>query len=489
MTEFDARQAPVRYGPAVAGCAAVIAAAGLGIGVAGLVQPGKTGAGAQTLSPFAQSQLQHQAFTQAESRPGMGATVSAPVKVLPGETLLSAVQRTGVSPQEATSVVALLSQVMDTVHIKAGLAFQAAIARPKNQHGPAQLIGLSMKTSPTSAVTLSRSFDGALKLRALEEKVRDETTVAHGDMSSGSLYEAAIAAGADSRLVAQAVNLFSKKLDFARDIHPSDQFRLVFDRKVTEAGKTVETGDLLYAEIGQGDRSTRFYRFEHDGKVEFLDSIGKQLKALLLKTPLDGAHITSSFGMRLHPLLGYTRIHPGVDFGAPTGTPVYAAGDGVVEEARWSGGYGHWLKLGHAEHWETGYGHLSAYASGIKPGVRVKQGQVVAYVGSTGLSTGPHLHYEIIRGGAKIDPRSARLPEGNVLNAKDIAAFKVEKGRINMMIAKADASWKPETPQQEAAAQVAQAEPMVAPEPAPPLRGRVGPIHRVGRHADRYYAR
>jgi murein DD-endopeptidase MepM/ murein hydrolase activator NlpD len=396
--------------------------------------------------------------------------VTAPVKVMPGETLTSAVQRTGVSPQEAKSVVAMLGQVMDTVHIKAGLAFQAAVARPKDRGGPAQLIGLSLKTSPTSAVSLSRTFDGALRLRQLEEKVSEETTVAHGDMSSGSLYEAAIKAGADSRLVAEAVKLFSKQLDFARDVQPSDEFRLVFDRKVSESGKTVETGDLLYAEIGHGDRSTRFYRFAHEGKVEYLDSIGKQLKALLLKTPLDGAHITSSFGMRLHPLLGYTRLHPGIDFGAPTGTPVYAAGDGVVEEARWAGGYGHWLKLKHAQGWETGYGHLSAYASGIKPGVHVRQGQVVAYVGSTGLSTGPHLHYELIRGGAKIDPHSAKLPQGSILNAKDIAAFKAEKLKINAMIARADPTWRPDLK-----TQVAEAEPV----DEPALRGRVG---SGGRH-------
>lgn len=484
MTQFDARQTPVRYGPALVGCAAVAAAGMLGIGVASLIQPhGKAAHGPAAPTLAMQKQLEHQAFTQSEARPGMTAAVSSGLKVMPGETLASAVQRTGVSPQEANSVVAMLGQVMDTVHIKAGLAFQAAVARPKNRPGPAQLIGLSMKTSPTSAVTLSRSFDGALKLRELEEKVRDETTVAHGDMSSGSLYESAVKAGADATLVAKAVNLFSKKLDFARDIHPSDQFRLVFDRKVTEGGKTIATGDLLYAEIGQGEHSTRFYRFEHaDGKVEFLDSIGKQLKALLLKTPLDGAHITSSFGMRLHPLLGYTRLHPGIDFGAPTGTPVYAAGDGVVEEARWAGGYGHWLKLKHAANWETGYGHLSAYAQGIKPGVHVKQGQVVAFVGSTGLSTGPHLHYEIIKGGEKINPASAKLPEGNVLNAKDIATFKTEKARINTLIAKADPTWTPEA----AKVETAQAEP-VEPEAvaAPSLRGRFG----GGRHGGRFHGR
>ena len=202
--------------------------------------------------------IERQAFAEAPTRPGLNAAQTMPVKVLPGETLEAAVRRTGIDPAEAKAVVRTLAQAFDTVNIKAGLAFQAAIAKPRGRGGPAQLIGLSMRTGPASALTLSRTFDGALHLRELDEQVRDETTVAQGQID-GSLYESAMAAGADPKLTAEVVKLFAKKLDFARDLHPNDEFRLVFDRKVTENGRTVETGQLLYAEIGAKGQVTRFF--------------------------------------------------------------------------------------------------------------------------------------------------------------------------------------------------------------------------------------
>ncbi len=419
MPQFDARVSPSRYTPALLGGAAVLSVAAAGVS-ATLLRPGGLPAPRLAAAPSA--------------RPAPTGPVVTRVEVRPGETLVGAVRRTGVAATEARQVVAVLGQALDPVHIKAGLAFQALVTRPHDRQAP-RLMKLSMKTGPVSQVELSRTHDGALSLKELVEKVTDETTVAEGEMR-GSLYESALRAGATPTLVAEAVKLFAKKLDFARDIQPGDPFRLAFDRTATSGGKTVATGDLLYAEIGAKGHVTRFYRFEHDGKTQYLDEIGQQLKALLLKTPLDGAHVTSAFGMRLHPLLGYTRLHPGIDFGAPTGTPVFAAGDGVVEEARWAGGYGHWLKLRHDGGWETGYGHLSRYAKGVRPGVRVKQGQVVAYVGSTGLSTGPHLHYEIMKAGRKIDPRGAKVPQGGVLNAAEIADFKAQRARIDQLLEK-----------------------------------------------------
>ena len=437
MPEFDARTfSPTR--PLILGCAAVALAAGVGVGAAVLMAPHGEKAGPKALSAQQVKALEHQAFAQAETRAGLMAPVSMPVKVLPGETLQSAVQRTGIAAAEAKAVVDTLAQAMDTIHIKAGLAFQAAISRPRGRGGPAQLIGLSMKTGPASAVTLSRTFDGALKLRELEEKVSAETTVAQGNMQ-GSLYESAIKAGADSRMVAEAVKLFSHKIDFARDIHPSDSFKLVFDRKVTEAGRTVETGNLLYAELGAKGQTTRFYRFDNAGHSDYFDELGKNIKGFLLRTPMDGARVTSSFGMRLHPLLGYTRMHAGIDFGAPIGTPVFAAGSGVIQEQRWAGGYGHWLKIGHQGGWATGYGHLSRYAGGLHVGSKVAQGQVVAFVGSTGISTGPHLHYEVMQGAKKLDPKSAKVPQGTILGGRELAAFKAQKGHVDALLAKATA--------------------------------------------------
>ena len=391
------------------------------------------------LSPAALAALQTEAFAQSAARPGYAAPVDIPVKIQRGETFEAAVRRVGVAPADARQVVGALAKAFDTINIKAGMAFNAAVALPRDRPGPARLIGLSMRTGPATAITLSRTFDGALRLRELEEKVRDDTTVAQGAMQ-GSLYESAQAAGVTPTLTSQVVKLFSHKLDFSRDIHAGDKFRLVFDRKVTESGRTIETGDLLYAEIGAKGQVTQFYRFQPSGggEAQYFDALGKNIKGFLLRTPVDGARITSGFGMRMHPLLGYTRMHQGVDFGVPTGTPVFAAGDGVVEEARWAGGYGRWMKLRHNGGWETAYGHLSGWA--VRAGAHVHQGQVIAYSGSTGESTGPHLHYEVIKGGVKINPKGANAPGGTVLEGRQLTAFRAEKAHIDGLLSGASPS-------------------------------------------------
>jgi murein DD-endopeptidase MepM/ murein hydrolase activator NlpD len=387
----------------------------------------------KTAAPFdtaASAALQHSAFTRAEAQPGFAQPESVPVKLQRGETLEAAVRRAGVGPAEAQLAVAMLSKAMDTVHIKAGMLIETAIAKPRAVTGETRLIGLSLRTGPASAITLSRSFDGALRLRELDEKLRDEITVADGAIA-GSLYESAEHIGATPQITAKVAELFSHKIDFQRDLQPGDAFRLVFDRKVTEAGRTVEAGDLQYAEI----HGVKFYRFARGNDVEYFDELGKNIKGFLLKTPVDGAHITSLFGMRKHPILGYTRAHQGVDFGAGWGTPILAAGDGVVAQAGPWGGYGNWLRIRHSEGWDTGYGHISRYAAGIHPGVHVHQGHVVAYVGATGLATGPHLHYEIWKNGQRVNPIGVKVPQGSALAGADLDRFRDQKAHIDGLLA------------------------------------------------------
>ncbi len=376
--------------------------------------------------------LEARAFASAGAPAGMSQPESIPVQVRPGETFEQAVARTGIAPDEARDVVRTLASAFDVVNIRAGLRFETAISRPRAGLGEARLIGLTMRTGPATQLTVSRSFDGALRLRELEETVTRETTVASGEIH-GSLYQSAAQMGANSRLVAQAVQLFAHKLDFARDIKAGDQFTLVFDRTVTESGRTVETGDLLYAEV----KGTEFYRFTPPGSstAQYFDGEGKNIRGFLLRTPIDGARISSNYGVRRHPISGYRRMHQGTDFAAPTGTPVFAAADGVVVEARRWGGYGNWVRIRHTGGWETGYAHLSRYARGLRAGQRVSQGQVIAYVGSTGASTGPHLHYELWRNGQRTNPNGARVPQGTVLTGRDLAAFRAEKARIDALIA------------------------------------------------------
>ncbi len=435
MQSFDPRRPAFRITPRLFVAVAGLAALAAGWRLTATEGQRHGGQAPKPLDAAAFAALQNKAFTQAEAQPGFTRPENIHVEVRSGETLESAVRRTGIAADEAKQVVSTLAQAFDTVNIKAGLAFNAAIARPRDQRGPVRLVGLSMRTGPATAITVSRTFDGALKLREMEEKIREETTVAQGELE-GSLYESATAAGATPQLTAQVVKLFSHKLDFSRDIHSGDQFKMVFDRKVTESGRTIETGELLYAEIGAKGQTTRFYRFKggDQSEAQYFDEFGKNIRGFLLRTPVDSARVTSGFGMRFHPLLGYNRMHKGVDFGVPIGTPVFAAGDGVVEQAQWSSGYGRWVKIKHNGGFETGYGHLSGWA--VKPGQHVRQGQVIAYTGNTGQSTGPHLHYEVMIKGDKVDPKSAKVPQGTVLAGRDLAAFKSEKTRIDTLIAR-----------------------------------------------------
>jgi murein DD-endopeptidase MepM/ murein hydrolase activator NlpD len=425
MQRFDLKAVCKRFGPGVAAGAIGVLAVGLGGMFASRLAPPKSAA----LDPAAVSALQNAAFTHAEARAGFAPSQSVPVKLLRGETLEGAVLRAGVAPAEAHLAVEMLAKAMDTVHVKAGMLVDAAIARPRSNSGEARLIGLSLRTGPATAITLSRSFDGALRLRELDEKIRDETTVADGAIE-GSLYESAARIGATPSVTAEVAKLFSHKIDFQRDIQPGDAFKLVFDRKVTEAGRTIEAGELQYAEL----HGVKFYRFARGNDVEYFDEFGKNIKGFLLHTPVDGAHITSLFGMRKHPVLGYTRAHQGIDFGAGTGTPILAAGDGVVVEARPWGGYGNWLRIRHSAGWDTGYGHISRYANGVRPGVHVHQGQVVAYVGATGLATGPHLHYEIWKNGQRVNPIGAKVPQGTELAGGELARFHEQKAHIDSLL-------------------------------------------------------
>ena len=428
MQEFDPRRpAAIRLGPPLMAALGGLTAAVLGWQVLHGDSAHPTSA---SLDHTAIAALQKQA--QARLRP-VAAPISMIIKVAPGETLEAAVRRAGVGKDEAKQAVAMLAKAFDTVNIKAGMAFEANIAKPFGQEGQAKLMGLSMRLGPATAVSLSRALDGALQLHRLEEKIVDQTMVASGRME-GSLYLSAQKAGATPELTAQVAKLFQHKLDFSRDIQPGDRFSMVFDRKVTASGRTVSTGELLFAEIEAKGGAAKLYRFKTPGAAEaqYFDEFGKSIRSLLLRTPLDTIRITSTFGMREHPVLGYTRMHMGIDFAAPTGTPVYAAGDGVVEKAGWAGGYGRWLQIKHAGGFETGYGHLSRWA--VKQGQHVHQGQVVAYVGSTGLSTGPHLHYETMVGGQKVNPSKFKAPPNLALAGKELAAFKAEKTRIDTMV-------------------------------------------------------
>ncbi|WP_292069488.1 M23 family metallopeptidase [Brevundimonas sp. UBA7534] len=429
MAQFDPRRQPMRLAPHMLTAVAAISVA-LFAGRA--YQPAQ----AEEVPPLTATQiaaLEAEAFAAAGSPAGLTAPEAVPVQIRRGETFEQAVRRTGVAAEEASAVAATIANAFDLTELRAGLKFETAIAKPRDGRGDARLIGLTMRTGPASQLTVSRSFDGALRLRSLEEKVTHETVVLKGDVER-SLSASARELGATASIVRAASRLFATKFDLQRDIRASDEFTLVFDRDVTEAGRTVDVGDLMYAEL----KGRTFYRFRPAGakEAQFFDENGKNLRSAMMRTPLQSfRRVSSNFGVRTHPISGYRKMHQGIDFAAGTGTPVVAPADGVVVEARRWGGYGNWLRIRHANGLESGYGHLSRYGSGIRAGQRVSQGQVVAFVGSTGASTGPHLHYEIWRNGQRINPAGIRTQEGTELSGADLAAFRAEKSRIDRIIA------------------------------------------------------
>jgi murein DD-endopeptidase MepM/ murein hydrolase activator NlpD len=373
--------------------------------------------------------MEARAFATASTPEGLTAPEAIPVQIRRNETFEQAVRRAGVTAEDASAVAATLSNAVDVSAMRAGQKFETAVSRPRGGRGDARLIGLTMRTGPATQVTVSRSFDGALRLRALEEQVINETVVLTGKVER-SLSATARREGVPAEVARVAGRLFSSKLDMRRDVNSDDQFTYVYGRTVTDAGRTIGAEGLLYAQL----KDVVFYRFQPAGsrEVQYFDATGKNIRQAAMAAPLrSGYRISSSYGFRRHPIAGSRRMHQGTDMAAPSGTPVVAPADGVVVEARRWGGYGNWLRIRHANGLETGYGHLSRYGSGIRAGQRVRQGQVVAYVGSTGASTGPHLHYEMWRSGQRINPSSVRVDQGVILTGADLTAFRAEKARID----------------------------------------------------------
>ncbi|HYF23708.1 MAG TPA: M23 family metallopeptidase [Caulobacteraceae bacterium] len=433
MAQFDPRRQPLRFAPHLLTACAAVAVAGLIWKVYAPAHAAAPAVDLPPLDPAAVSALEAKAFAVAETRPGLAPPENVEVKVRPGESIEQAVRRVGVSPDDAAAAAGALARALGGAPVR---AFDAAVARPREgRGGSARLIGLTLRTGPATTLTVSRSFDGAMKLRELEEEVTSEIKVAHG-LVNDSLRESATAVGATPVVVNRFVKLYAHKLDFNRDVKSGDRFTMVFERDVTESGRTIKIGDLMYAEIEARGKPSRLYRFERNGKAEYFDETGKNIRGFLLRTPVDGARMSSGFGMRRHPILGYAKMHQGIDFAAGSGTPILAAGDGVVIEARRWGGYGNWVRIRHSGGWETGYAHLSRYGKGIKAGQRVSQGQVIGYVGSTGRSTGPHLHHEVWFKGKRVNPKGAKVPQGTILTGGELVAFKAQKAKIDALVRK-----------------------------------------------------
>ena len=250
-----------------------------------------------------------------------------------------------------------------------------------------------------------------------------------------SLYKAAIEKKLAPNIIVQFAQIYGFQVDFQRDIRRNDSFQIVYEEFKNDENKTVDFGNILYANLILKGKSLELYYFnsEKDKINDHFNGSGQSIKKTLMKTPINGARLSSSFGNRKHPILGYTKLHTGTDFAAPMGTPIMASGTGVILKAGWCGGGGNCVKIKHNSTYSTVYAHMSKFARGIKKGVRVNQGQIIGYVGSTGMSTGPHLHYEVIKNGKKINSQTLKLPSGKKLTGKSREDFELAKIKINVL--------------------------------------------------------
>ncbi|WP_440647147.1 peptidoglycan DD-metalloendopeptidase family protein [Candidatus Pelagibacter sp. HIMB1521] len=248
-----------------------------------------------------------------------------------------------------------------------------------------------------------------------------------------SLYKAATDEKIPANIIIEFARIYGFQVDFQRDIRKQDKFQIMYEIFLNDKNEIIETGEILFANLKLSGQDNGLYYFDKEGSEGHYDKNGKSIKKALMKTPINGARLSSPFGMRKHPIDGYNKMHRGTDFAAPTGTPIMASGDGVVKKAGWCGGGGNCVKIRHNSTYQTIYAHMSKFARGIKAGVRVKQGQTIGYVGSTGKSTGPHLHYEVIVNGKKVNSQKLKLPSGKILKGKERKLFETNKIKLDVL--------------------------------------------------------
>ena len=339
-----------------------------------------------------------------------------------GDTLMALLVDSGVAPAAADLALRHMSRIYKPRQIKPGQKIFLTL----KPNLPAKTVELvTMKISPNVdhdifVIREATSFQAKVVKRPLTKLA----VYSQGTIDS-SLYHAGIKAGLRRETLAELIQIFSFDVDFQRDIRRGDAFDVIYEEYLDEDGAVAKAGNILVAEMTLSGRKNRLYRFKtRDGFTDFYNSKGQSVRKALLRTPIDGARISSGFGKRRHPILGYTRMHKGLDFAARRGTPIFAAGDGFVEYAGRNGSYGKYIRLRHNGTFKTAYAHMHRYGKGIRKGRRVHQGQIIGYVGSTGRSTGPHLHYEVHKNGRQVNPRSIKLPSGRILTGHELRAFK-----------------------------------------------------------------
>ncbi|MEC7150226.1 MAG: peptidoglycan DD-metalloendopeptidase family protein [Pseudomonadota bacterium] len=315
-------------------------------------------------------------------------------------------------------------------NIYAGRELSLVIKKQKDSTN--NVVNLKFPISNTSSVEVRRIENEFIVKENILKLNKREVVVKN--VIRNNLYSSAIEKNIEPNIIIEFARVFGFEVDFQRDIRKDDWFEIYYEKFEDDNGKVRDTGKIIYASMFVNGEEINLYNFKFKKVEEYYDIKGKSITKSLMKTPINGARLSSSFGMRKHPILGYNKMHRGTDFAAPSGTPIMASGSGTVTRARWCGGGGNCVKIKHNSTYETIYAHMKSFAKGIKEGKKVKQGQIIGYVGSTGMSTGPHLHYEVVVNGKKVNSQKLKLPSGRILKGEARKEFEIERIKIDLKL-------------------------------------------------------
>ena len=349
-------------------------------------------------------------------------------KIKPGETFDKILESYSIEKKEIIKIKESLKKKVDLNKLNTKQIILFRLDKTSNK-----IIDFFFQISNTQKISLKRNIEydkfneEILTIKLVKETVYKENLI------EDSLYKAATNQKVPANIIIEFARIYGFQVDFQRDIRKKDKFQIMYEIFLNEKKEIVETGEILFANLNLSGQENNLYYFDKEGSEGHYDKNGKSVKKALMKTPINGARLSSPFGMRKHPIDGFNKMHKGTDFAAPTGTPIMASGDGVVKKAGWCGGGGNCVKIRHNSTYETVYAHMSKFARGIKNGVRVKQGQTIGYVGSTGKSTGPHLHYEVIVNGKKVNSQKLKLPSGKILKKEERKLFETRKIKLEVL--------------------------------------------------------
>ena len=373
----------------------------------------------------------------------MEATNEYMVEVKNGDSLASILSRIGVCYSDILEVSKTINPICKLSDLRPNndkviVKVKPVASNDDKNSTKMELEYLEIVKSPIFRVVSQKTTSG-FETKAEQSNITTQLVRSEGSIAKGaSLIEIALNENVPYNVIDKFYDIFSFDVDFERDIYPGDKFQIMYEQQFSDSGEYIGNGDVIYASLYLNSRHQEFklYRYETaSGEVGYYDENGRGASKTLKKTPINSARISSKFGKRKHPILGYSRAHKGVDFAAPTGTPIPAAGSGKVVARGWVNGYGNYIKIRHNGTYSTAYGHMSRYQPNVVVGTHVKQGQIIGYVGSTGWSTGPHLHYEIIKDGVQVNPLTVKLPSIKSLTDTELAKFTSNKDKVNVQFA------------------------------------------------------